>query len=63
MRSCFGSQSALFSENLIDDMRRVGTAAVDAFVFAAEIPKTSVGKFLKTRLREEYSLWKWDDKE
>jgi len=35
----------------------------DAFVFAAEIPKTSVGKFLKTRLREEYSSWKWDDKE
>jgi fatty-acyl-CoA synthase len=32
----------------------------DAFVFAAEIPKTSVGKFLKTRLREQYQDWKWE---
>lgn len=32
----------------------------DAFVFAAEIPRTSVGKFLKTKLREQYANWKWD---
>jgi fatty-acyl-CoA synthase len=31
----------------------------DAFVFAETIPKTSVGKFLKSRLREQYSAWKW----
>jgi fatty-acyl-CoA synthase len=32
----------------------------DAFVFAAEIPRTSVGKFLKTKLREQYANWNWD---
>ncbi|HEX9761055.1 MAG TPA: long-chain fatty acid--CoA ligase [Candidatus Acidoferrales bacterium] len=31
----------------------------DAYVFASEIPKTSVGKFLKSRLREMYGAWKW----
>jgi len=31
----------------------------DAIVFAAEIPRTSVGKFLKSKLREQYSQWKW----
>ena len=32
----------------------------DAFVFIAEIPRTSVGKFQKSRLREMYSDWKWE---
>jgi fatty-acyl-CoA synthase len=32
----------------------------DAFVFANEIPRTSVGKFLKMKLREQYANWKWD---
>ena len=32
----------------------------DAFVFATEIPRTSVGKFLKLKLREQYADWKWD---
>jgi fatty-acyl-CoA synthase len=32
----------------------------DAFVFTNEIPRTSVGKFLKTKLREQYANWKWD---
>jgi fatty-acyl-CoA synthase len=32
----------------------------DAFVFAAEIPRTSVGKFLKSQLREQYANWSWD---
>jgi fatty-acyl-CoA synthase len=32
----------------------------DGFVFAAEIPRTSVGKFLKSKLREQYANWKWD---
>ncbi|MGH9791333.1 MAG: AMP-binding enzyme, partial [Candidatus Acidiferrales bacterium] len=31
----------------------------DAFVFTDVIPKTSVGKFLKSRLREQYRDWKW----
>jgi fatty-acyl-CoA synthase len=31
----------------------------DAFVFASEIPRTSVGKFLKTKLREEFADWEW----
>jgi len=32
----------------------------DAFVFAKEIPRTSVGKFLKIALREQFANWKWD---
>jgi fatty-acyl-CoA synthase len=32
----------------------------DAFVFASEIPRTSVGKFLKAKLREQYSDWQWE---
>ena len=32
----------------------------DAFVFATEIPRTSVGKFLKLKLREQYANWKWE---
>ena len=33
----------------------------DAFVFAAEIPRTSVGKFRKTALREQFRDWKWEE--
>jgi fatty-acyl-CoA synthase len=32
----------------------------DAFVFVAEIPRTSVGKFKKTALREQFADWKWE---
>ncbi len=32
----------------------------DAFIFTQEIPRTSVGKFLKTKLREQYANWKWE---
>ena len=32
----------------------------DAFVFAETIPRTSVGKFLKSKLRDEYANWKWE---
>ncbi|HEX3372011.1 MAG TPA: hypothetical protein VHS08_05805, partial [Candidatus Acidoferrales bacterium] len=32
----------------------------DAFVFATEIPRTSVGKFLKLKLREQFADYKWD---
>ena len=31
----------------------------DAFVFASEIPRTSVGKFQKARLREQFRDLKW----
>ncbi|HMD42931.1 MAG TPA: long-chain fatty acid--CoA ligase [Candidatus Acidoferrum sp.] len=31
----------------------------DEFVFVETIPKTSVGKFKKTTLREQYASWKW----
>jgi acyl-CoA synthetase (AMP-forming)/AMP-acid ligase II len=31
----------------------------DAFVFVAEIPRTSVGKFRKTALRAQFAGWKW----
>jgi len=33
----------------------------NAFVFAKEIPRTSVGKFRKTALREQFADWKWDE--
>jgi fatty-acyl-CoA synthase len=32
----------------------------DAFVFVAEIPRTSVGKFKKIALREQFANWNWD---
>jgi len=32
----------------------------DAFVFVEAIPRTSVGKFKKIALREQYAGWKWD---
>jgi fatty-acyl-CoA synthase len=32
----------------------------DGFAFAKEIPRTSVGKFLKMRLREQYADWRWE---
>ncbi|MDF1482346.1 long-chain fatty acid--CoA ligase [Extensimonas sp. H3M7-6] len=32
----------------------------DAFEFVKEIPRTSTGKFLKTKLREMYKDWKWE---
>ena len=38
VRSCFGSQSALFSDNLFDDLRRVGNSVVDGFILAADRP-------------------------
>jgi acyl-CoA synthetase (AMP-forming)/AMP-acid ligase II len=31
----------------------------DAFVPVKEIPRTSVGKFLKSKLREQFANWKW----
>lgn len=35
----------------------------DAFVFAEEIPRTSVGKFKKTALRQQFADWKWEHSE
>jgi fatty-acyl-CoA synthase len=32
----------------------------DAFVFVEAIPRTSVGKFKKMALREQFANWKWD---
>jgi len=32
----------------------------DAIVFVEAIPRTSVGKFKKTELRERYANWKWE---
>jgi fatty-acyl-CoA synthase len=32
----------------------------DAFVFVDAIPRTSVGKFKKIALREQYANWKWE---
>jgi len=31
----------------------------DAFVFVEAIPRTSVGKFKKTALREQFAGWQW----
>jgi len=33
----------------------------DAFVFVEAIPRTSVGKFKKTELREQFADWKWEN--
>ncbi|HEX2715799.1 MAG TPA: long-chain fatty acid--CoA ligase [Candidatus Acidoferrales bacterium] len=32
----------------------------DAFVAVKEIPRTSVGKFLKMKLREQFANWRWE---
>jgi len=32
----------------------------DAFAFVEQIPRTSVGKFQKSKLRERFADWKWD---
>jgi len=32
----------------------------DAVVFVGSIPRTSVGKFLKSKLREQFHAWKWE---
>jgi len=32
----------------------------DVFVFVNEIPRTSVGKFRKTALGEQFANWKWE---
>lgn len=32
----------------------------DAFVFSDELPRTSVGKLLKLKLRETYADWSWE---
>ncbi len=32
----------------------------DAFVFMETLPRTSVGKFKKTALREQFANWNWD---
>jgi len=32
----------------------------DAFVFTGELPRTSVGKLLKLKLREQYANWEWE---
>jgi fatty-acyl-CoA synthase len=34
----------------------------DAFVFVDAIPRTSVGKFQKSKLREQFADWKWQAK-
>ena len=33
----------------------------DGYAFVKEIPRTSTGKFLKTKLREEHKNWRWDE--
>lgn len=35
-------------------------AVPDAYAFVDAIPRTSTGKFLKTRLREQFRDWKWE---
>ena len=32
----------------------------DAIVFVEAIPRTSVGKFMKSRLREQFKNWRWE---
>jgi fatty-acyl-CoA synthase len=35
----------------------------DAFLFVSELPYTSTGKLLKSKLRQEYSDWQWNSPE
>jgi fatty-acyl-CoA synthase len=35
----------------------------DAFVFASELPHTSTGKLLKSKLRQEFKNWRWEEQQ
>ncbi|MGD9536900.1 MAG: long-chain fatty acid--CoA ligase [Alphaproteobacteria bacterium] len=35
----------------------------DGYAFVAEIPKTSAGKFLKSKLRDQFAGWQWGEPE
>lgn len=50
-RSCFGSQSAVFSDNMYDDLRRVGNSLADAFVFVTDRPIYDALRGIKTDTR------------
>lgn len=32
----------------------------DGFAFVSELPRTSTGKMLKARLREQFRDWRWE---
>ncbi|HET6179503.1 MAG TPA: long-chain fatty acid--CoA ligase [Candidatus Sulfotelmatobacter sp.] len=34
----------------------------DAFVFVSELPHTATGKLLKSKLRQQFGQWKWEEK-
>ena len=42
----------------VDEHRPIPNAP-DGYVFVSELPKTSTGKLMKTRLRETYRDWTW----
>ena len=50
----------LQAETHKDYFRWIRTWSPDAIVFSDAIPRTSVGKFLKSKLREQYADWKWE---
>jgi len=35
----------------------------DAFVFVSELPHTSTGKLLKSKLRQEFKDWRWEEQQ
>ncbi|HEY6937431.1 MAG TPA: fatty acid--CoA ligase, partial [Terriglobales bacterium] len=35
----------------------------DAFVFASDLPHTSTGKLLKSKLRQEFKEWQWEEQQ
>jgi len=35
----------------------------DAFVFVSELPHTSTGKLLKSKLRQQFDQWRWEQQE
>ena len=35
----------------------------DGYAFVPEIPKTSAGKFLKAKLRDQFADWQWGEPE
>jgi fatty-acyl-CoA synthase len=43
------------------ESRVASFAQPDAYVFVSELPKTSTGKLMKTKLRETYRDWAWPE--
>jgi fatty-acyl-CoA synthase len=45
------------------EKRFAGWQVPEAYVFVEELPHTSTGKLLKTKLRKDFSNWVWQEQQ